>query len=156
MMPQPTIRQAIELTAPHTAAVTRFVTLAASDRQYAAALFLFACLRWPDKRRACFDQMSLYGIEKGKLLRQIRAWSHGEQVLIKVALDLFDPGCVRNFRHRPAGFGEAVSVLDSGHMDDVITAMRIARGHAVLVISRVGFDETHGAPTSTFALEVAE
>ena len=110
------------------------------DQQYGAAFYLFACLRWADKRRSCFSFVVSGGIEKGKLLRTIRPWSHGEQILVKVALDLFDPGCVKENRGKPVDFGEAASVLDSGHIQHVINAVHIARGEAQVpdeVIARI-------------------
>jgi hypothetical protein len=119
---------AAEIAVPDTPAMRRFAALAETDQQYAAAYYLFTCLRWPEKRRAVFGYVIEYGIDKAGLLKAIRPWSHGEQILVKVALDLFDPGCVKALRHKPAGFGEAVNVLDDEHIDEIITAIRIARG----------------------------
>lgn len=115
-------------TIPDTPGTRQFVQMARVDRQYAAAYFLLSRLRWDEKRHAAFSYITENGIEKGKLLRAIRAWSHGEQIIVKVALDLFDPGCVRQNRARVPDVGEIAGVLDSGHMRDVIGAIRIARG----------------------------
>ena len=92
------------------------------DPQYAAAFYIFA--RFPE----CFQFVIREGIDKAGLLKAIRAWSHGEQVMVKIELDLFDPGCVREFKATPAGWGEAVNLLDAGNMKAVFDAMRIARG----------------------------
>src|SRR5690606_27442401 len=64
------------------------------DPQYAAAFYVFSRMRFSDKRRACFARVESAGIDKAGLLEEARAWSHGERVLVKIALDLFDPGCV--------------------------------------------------------------
>lgn len=98
------------------------------DQQYAAAFYIFSQLRWRDKRAACFAHVVEHGIEKAKLLKVIRAWSHGEQVLVKIALDLFDPGCVKENRGRPVDFGEAANILDAENLETVFNAVRIARG----------------------------
>src|SRR5690606_41259009 len=82
---------------------------------------------WPDKRDACFKYVHHDGIDKEGLLAESRAWSHGEQVLVKIALDLFDPGCVVSAGHPPAGWGEVAYLLDRENMAIVLTALRIAR-----------------------------
>ena len=69
------------------------------------------------------------GIDIERLLRGIDGtWSHGAQIMAKIALDLFDPGCVAANGYKPAGWGEAAKVLDSGNLQTVIEAMHIARG----------------------------
>ena len=103
------------------------------DPQYAAAFYVFSRMRFSDKRRACFARVESAGIDKAGLLEDARAWSHGERVLVKIALDLFDPGCVAAAGHAPAGWGEAANVLDRENMDTALAALRLARQETRMV-----------------------
>jgi hypothetical protein len=49
-------------------------------------------------------------------------------ILIKVAMDLFNPGCVRANGHTDAGAGEIAGWLDPRNFRAVVNAMLIARG----------------------------
>lgn len=93
-----------------------------SNPQYGAAFYLFT--RVP----RAFGFVTDAGIEKAALLQASGTWSHGEQILVRVALDLFDPGCVRARGYRDASVGEIVGVLDADSLQVVLTAMQIARG----------------------------
>lgn len=92
------------------------------SEQYAAAAFIFDFL----PRAWSFTDDG--GVRKAELLDAARAWSHGEQILIKSALDLYDPGCVEYHGHTPAGVGEIAGVLGDEFFDVLLRAVRIARG----------------------------
>jgi len=93
------------------------------DPQYGAAIWLLARIG-PGTAKFFCDE----GIEIAALLEVSGAWSHGEQVMVRIALDLFFPGCVEANDHPPAGWGEAAGVLDTSNMQRVYGAIRIARG----------------------------
>lgn len=92
------------------------------DPQYGAAFYLFA-----HEPRA-FDYVTPDGIEKETLLAAARTWSTTEQILIKVALDLFDPMCVRDAGFQDASAGEIAGSLDGAQFRAVVKAIQIARG----------------------------
>lgn len=92
------------------------------DPQYGAAGYLFTIAA--SARHYISDQ----GIRKADLLRDARAWSSGEWVLVRVGLDLFDPGCVEELGAPPAHLGEIVAKLDGNWLRAVWTAVLIARG----------------------------
>jgi hypothetical protein len=94
--------------------------------QYGAAALVF------DFVPRCWAFCDDHGVRKGDLLEAARAWSHGEQILIKVALDLFDPGCVRQNGHVPADAGEIANVLGDRFFSVFCQAMRMARGEVML------------------------
>jgi hypothetical protein len=92
------------------------------DPQYAAAAVLFD--RVPLAWEYCLD----YGVKKAELLEAaVRTLSHGEEVLIKVALDLFHPGCVQRCGHTPASVGEIIAILDSSGYRAFCKALTIVR-----------------------------
>ena len=92
------------------------------DPQYAAAIHIFDKLGWGHR------YIVPEGIDKAGLLRALRGSSHGEQIMMKVALDLFDPGCVAAHGCEPAGWGKATAVLDPSNLKIIIEAMHIVRG----------------------------
>ena len=94
------------------------------DSQYGAALYVF------DAIGRGHDCVIAEGIDKEGLLRASGAWAHGEQVLIRIALDLFDRGCVRGNGFTPASIGEMVDVLDPSGFRTAVEAIQIARGVA--------------------------
>lgn len=100
------------------------------DPQYAAAFHIF------DKLRCGYRFVVAEGINKAGLLRALRGGSHGELLMAKVALDLFDPGCVAEIGYDPAGWGEVTAVLDGDNLRTVIEAMYIVRGRLDLVRSK--------------------
>jgi hypothetical protein len=93
-----------------------------SDAQYGAALYLFT------REARAFRYVTGDGIDKDGLLRACRAWSTSEAIIIKVAMELFDPGCVRSSGYGDATVGEIVSWLDATSFIAVVNAMQIARG----------------------------
>ena len=92
------------------------------DSQYAALFYVF------DKLGRGHRFVVAEGINKAALLKESGTWSRGEQIMIKIALDLFDPGCVAENGYKPAGWGEAAAVLDGANLRTVIEAMHIVRG----------------------------
>jgi hypothetical protein len=92
------------------------------DGQYGAAFHIFM------KIGRGTEYVVGAGIEKAALLEAAGRWSHGEQIMVKVALDLFDPGCVAANGHRPANVGDLAGVLDSGNFKTVVEAIQISRG----------------------------
>jgi hypothetical protein len=92
------------------------------DRQYAAAAQVF------DLLPAAWAYCNKDGVLKKSLLDASAEWSHGEQVLIKVALDLYDPGCVRGNGHETADIGEVVNVLTGAFYRCFIEAVNLAKG----------------------------
>lgn len=92
-----------------------------SDRRYGAAIRLF------DAIRRGHSYVERYGIDKERLLRDSRKWSDGEKIVVKVALDLFDPGCVAANGYVPAHAGEIVGVLDDRLYPAVLSAIQFAR-----------------------------
>jgi hypothetical protein len=92
-----------------------------SDPQYAAAAIIFD--KVPCAWQYCVDG----GVHKAMLLEASSVLSHGEQILIKVALDLFDPGCVVRCGHAPAHMGEITNVLGSDFFGVVLEAVSLAR-----------------------------
>ena len=103
------------------------------DRQHAAMRWCFGGLGWQEKRLACARHIvSRGGVEKRALLEEIGRWSHSEQILVMVGLDLFDPGCVEQCGHGAATFGEAAACLDHGNMRRVLEGLAIARGETTI------------------------
>lgn len=98
--------------------------------QYGAAFYIFASMRDPSVRDVCWSHVVRGGIETAALLSTAQSWSHGEFILAKVAVDLFQPGGVEERGHTPAHVGELVGALDDGYLAVVLNAMAIARGSA--------------------------
>lgn len=92
-----------------------------NDPQYAAAIHLFHAIG------RGHEYIVQGGIDNEQLLEDSRAWSHGEQIVIKIALDLFDPGCVPASGAKSAGWGEAGAVLSDRLISAVTEAIRIIR-----------------------------
>ncbi len=102
----------------------RWAPYAAADRQHAAAAVLFEKVH---RAWAYCDDHG--GIDKKALLDSaVLKWSDGELILVKSALDLFDPGCVSRAGYRPAHAGEIARVLDDGFYAAYLEALAIARG----------------------------
>lgn len=68
------------------------------------------------------------GVDKETLLAAAGSWSSGEALITKIALDLFDPGCVAELGYEVPGPGRMCGTLDEDSYDAVANAMRIARG----------------------------
>lgn len=102
------------------------------DRQWGAALFVFHSMRNPDIERACFDHVGP-GIDKAGLLELASSWARSEYLMIRLALDLFDPGCVVEHGHRPPAVGECVEVLDEENLARLRMALAIATGELTAV-----------------------
>lgn len=77
-----------------------------------------------------WDGAHLRGVMKEEALRASGAWSHGEQILLKIALDLFDPGCVVAAGHANPGWGEVAGTLSTEPFRAAVAALTIARGVA--------------------------
>ena len=92
-----------------------------SDPQYGAAIRLFNAV---GRGHAYVEK---FGIDKERLLSDSRKWSTGEQIVVKVALDIFEPGCVTAYGYVPANVGEIVGTLDSRLYPAVVDAMAFAR-----------------------------
>jgi hypothetical protein len=92
-----------------------------TDPQYAAAAIIFDEV--PAAWQYCVDG----GVHKAELLEASGVWSHGEQILVRVALDLFDPGCVLRCGHTPAHMGEITNVLGSDFFGVFLEAVSVAR-----------------------------
>lgn len=97
------------------------------DRQWGACLYLFHTMRNPEHERACFGHVGP-GIDKARLMNLASTWSRSEYLMIRLALDLFDPGCVVEYGHPPAAIGECIAVLDDENLFRYRTALAIAKG----------------------------
>lgn len=91
---------------------------------YAAAFVAFEAL---GKGGAPFAYVCEDGIDKVALLEAAGVWSYSEQILVKAALDLFDPGCVAKLGHTPANSYEILVRLDRRQREALLTAARLAR-----------------------------
>jgi len=91
------------------------------DSQYAAAARIF------DFIARCWAYADDDGVRKQDLLDTAGAWSQGEYILVRIALDLYDPGCVIEHGHSSANVGEIAGALDDRFYNVYQDAMRLAR-----------------------------
>jgi hypothetical protein len=98
--------------------------------QYAGALHIF------DKLGRGHAQIVERGIDASSLLSASETWSSSERIMMRIALDLFNPRVVQACGYAPTTFGEAVDVLDTQNLHTVIEAMQIACGVSPAHFSR--------------------
>ena len=99
-----------------------------NDPQYGAAFYIFSSFPDPSVCEFCWRHVDSGGIETQKLLEATAPWSHGERLLVKAAVDLFQPGGVQRFGHRPANLGEIANTLDDEQLQVVLNALKVVRG----------------------------
>jgi hypothetical protein len=87
------------------------------DRRLGAAVMLLEAIEF----ESC---VTADGIDSGAVLKEIGKWSHGEQIIAKLALDLSDPGCLEAGGHTAPRMAEICRVLDDRLFETVIMAMR--------------------------------
>jgi hypothetical protein len=93
-----------------------------ADPEYGAALIIFDKI----KEGHSFIDVRGVGIDKEGLLNR-RGWSSGEWIMVRIALDLFDRGCVKKYGFEPASVGEMVHVLDTDWYRVVLEAVNHRR-----------------------------
>ena len=126
----------LKLEADRRAIDDKLARIRAGNREFDAAAHL---LRAPiiGHRTARFIDEAHQSIEFMELLKHSAPWSHGERILVDVALDLWN-GLTRAYvlDEAPLGteaisLGEILSTLDDGNLTLVLEAARIRRwGHA--------------------------
>jgi hypothetical protein len=90
--------------------------------QYAAAFHIF------DTLGMGHSYVGAEGINAKTLLRDSEVWSSSERIMVRIALELFNPKAVTAFGYTSATFGEAIEVLDDRSLRAVIEAIQIACG----------------------------
>ena len=95
-----------------------------NDAQYGAAFLVFAGAL----NGRPFGLVVEDGIDKAALLSA--GWSYSEDILVRAALDLFDPGCVQDHGQTPAAAWEILYRLDAGQRSWLEKAGAVIRGEA--------------------------
>lgn len=67
------------------------------------------------------------GPDVERMLGTLGTWSRGEQIMIKVALDLHDPGCVEESGREPATINDLILSIDDANFATVFAGIVLLR-----------------------------